>query len=363
MIASARWAALLAASVLVAATPAAAQQPVRGSSDVAYDEARKRFDEGKRLIREGKREGNPAKLEMAYVEFKEAYALYPHAKASLLNLVESEIVTGRLVEGMKHLRQFVREHGTPDEVSEYAKAFRQHWDSAFSATGHIEVDAPTGVRVLVDKEEIGFAPLPTPADVSPGHHTIEAIGPQSLRAEINAPAGAIVRTSLEPSAAASPPSSITASATSVPESATTPGPATPVPAPPSRGEADAQTFWTPTSTWSLVTGGAGLVALGVGVVFAVRNKNDAERADALSTQLGPAGCSAMVQGACGDLQRARDDQSTDFAAAVVFLGVGGAAAAIGAVLFFSPKRSHPRAAVLPMLWTQGGGVQLRGELF
>jgi hypothetical protein len=363
MIARARWAARLAVLVLVAAPPAAAQQPARGSPDAAYDEARKRFDEGKRLIREGKREGNAAKLEMAYVEFKEAYALYPHAKASLLNLVESEIATGRMVEAMKHLRQFVREHGTPEEVNEYAKAFRQHWDRAFTATGHVEVDAPPGVRVLVDREELGFAPLATAVDVSPGHHTIEAIGPQNLRAEINAPAGAIVRTSLEPTATESPGSSIGAATPSASTSATTEAPAISVSPPPSRDEDATQTFWTPASRWGLVAGGAGLVALGVGAVFAVRNKNDANAADALSMQLGPTGCSAMAQGACRDLQRARGDQSTDFAAAVVFLGVGGAAAAIGAVLLFSPKRSHPRAAVLPMLWTQGGGVQFRGELF
>jgi hypothetical protein len=212
MIASARRAAPFAAIVLVAATHAAAQQPARSPNDVAYDEARKRFDEGKRLIREGTREGNAAKLEMAYVEFKEAYALYPHAKASLLNLVESEILTGRQVDAMKRLREFVREHGTPDERSEYAKAFRQHWDNAFKATGHIDIDAPPGVRVLVDNEEVGFAPLAT-VDVSPGHHTIEGSGPQSLRAETNAPAGTIVRASLEPPPAA-PPASSTAVSTS-----------------------------------------------------------------------------------------------------------------------------------------------------
>jgi hypothetical protein len=362
MIASARWAALCAAIVLVDATPTAAQQPARSSND-AYGEARKRFDEGKRLIREGKREGNAAKLEMAYVEFKEAYVLYPHAKASLLNLVDSEIATDRLLDGMKHLRQFVREHGTPDEVSEYGKAFRQHWDSAFQATGHIEVEAPPSMRVLVDNEEIGFAPLATAVDVSPGHHTIEGIGPQSLRAETDAPAGAIVRASLEPPpATASPGSSMAASTPAGPPSVATP-PAASLPAPPSREEAHAQTFWTPMSKWGAVVGGAGLVALGVGAAFAVRNKNDAERADALSTRLGTDGCGATAAAMCGDLQSARRDQSADFVFASVFLGLGGAAVAAGAVLFLWPKRSPPKAAVLPMPWALGGGVQVVGELF
>jgi hypothetical protein len=356
---------LLGALTLCVTTRATAQQLTQSEGDsAAYEEARKRFDEGKRLIREGRRDNSPAKLEMAYVAFKEAHSLYPHARAAMLNLVESEVATGRVVDAMRHLRVFVREHGTP-EGSEYAKAFRQHWDKAYQATGHVEINAPLGMHIFVDKDEAGSAPLATAVDVAAGHHMVEGRGSQTLRTEVDAPAGAVSRLSFDAGPApepAAPPAAVGAAPIAPPVAPLPPPLPAPVPDPTVRDEASPKTFWTPTRTWGAVLGGAGLVAIGAGTVFAVQNKDDSDRANSLSAQLGPTGCASASASTCADLQSARSDQSRDFALAATFVGVGVAAVGTAAVLFLWPAGQHSAVAMSPMLWPHAGGLQVQGDL-
>jgi hypothetical protein len=358
---------LLGALALCATTRAAAQQLTQSEGDsAAYEEARKRFDEGKRLIREGRRDNSPTKLEMAYVAFKEAHSLYPHAKAAMLNLVETEVVTGRVVDAMRHLRVFVREHGTP-EGSEYAKAFRQHWDKAYQATGHVEISAPLGMHLFIDKDEAGSAPLATAVDVAAGHHMVEGRGPQTLRTEVDAPAGAVSRVSFDAGPSpepAVPPAPVATAPIAAPAAPRPPPLPAPLPDPPVRDETTPKTFWTPTRTWGVVLGGAGVVAIGAGTVFAMQNKDDADRANALSAQLGPTGCASASAPAstCADLQSARSDQSRDFALAATFVGVGVAAVGTAAVLFLWPAGQHSAVAISPMFSPHGGGLQVRGDL-
>lgn len=103
----------------------------------------------------------------------------------------------------------------------------------------------------------------------------------------------------------------------------------------------------------LVLGGAGLVGIGVGAVFAVVAKlklDDAKTA-----------CSPGTYPVCDD--RSRDavtsaNQSADGAAttSTVFFVAGGVALAGGAVLFFTAPRAAVRAYVTPRI----GGVALGG---
>ncbi|MGH7296532.1 MAG: hypothetical protein ACRELB_16460, partial [Polyangiaceae bacterium] len=194
------------ALILCLAPAVGAQTAVPASDDAAYKAAHDRFVVGARLLREGKREHNPAKLERAYLEFRQGNSVYSRSKAGLLDLVESELATNRMLDAMNHLREYARLHGAPDS-GEYKTNFQQQWDIAFQATGHVRVVAPATARIVLDgAQSAGVAPLADPVDVAPGHHRVEALGTaEPLRAEVDATTGVVVDALLAPHAVASLP--------------------------------------------------------------------------------------------------------------------------------------------------------------
>jgi len=339
--------ALAAAAVMFGPGPATAQAVPAQQSDSALEAASDRFEAGKRLFREGQREGNTSKLERAYFEFKAAYAIYP-GKGTLLNLIETELATGRSLDAMKHLREYERAHGLPDERSEYRAPFQAHWDAAFKATGHIEVQGPASMRVVVDGgDEAWFTPITQPIDVITGHHTLDATGAENLRTEVYAPAGTIVRASLTrapvPADEAAAPPITTAASESQPQATIS------------------RPFFTPRRAWGVTVGGVGALSLVAGGIFAVSANRDANRASALVTALGPSGCASVQGPSCSDLQSAHDEQARDHTLSLVFFGVGGAALLSGMALILWPE-SATKIALAPLVSVHGGGVWLGGQL-
>jgi hypothetical protein len=352
--ASALGAATVLTALLTASRPVTAQpEPPRTP---ALDAATERFEAGKRLFREGARARDPSKVERAYYEFKAAHAIYP-GRGTVLNLVEVELATGRALDAMKHVREYVRSFGVPEAHSEYARAFEAQRDAAYGATGHVEIVAPPSMRVTIDGQDQALVtPLGDAVDVTAGHHVVELVGVETLRREVDASAGNITVVAFAaPATRAAGPGPDAQPPREPMPAAVTALPATVLPA-------DEAPFWTPTRFWGAVVGTAGLISIGTGALFAVRANQDADRASSLASGLGPSGCAFAQPQACRDLQSARDNQSLDHTLNLVFVGVGAAAVVSGAAMMLWPEHSQRRTALVPALWARGGGLELRGEM-
>ena len=347
-------AALLTLASLSASRQAVAQpEPPKTP---ALEAATERFDAGKRLFREGAREHDPAKIERAYFEFKAAYAIYP-GRGTLLDLLETEVATGRALDAMRHVREYVRSFGVPEPHSEYGRAFEAQRDAAYAATGHVEIVGPPAMRVVVDGQDQALVtPLTDAIDVTAGHHVVDLVGGETLHREVDATAGSI--TVLAFGALATAGTSAGPDARPPGEPAPLAMPALPANVPP----VDQPPFWTPTRFWGAVVGTTGLISLGTGVIFAIRANQDADRASSLASSLGPSGCALAQPQPCRDLQTAHDDQSLDHALNLVFMGVGAAAIVSGAAMMLWPEGSQHRTALVPEIWAHGGGLGLRGEI-
>jgi len=336
-------------AALLAAASASGQAPAQ--SDPALQAVAKQFEEGKRLFREGTQQSDPVKLERAYFDFKAAYAVY-QGKGTLLNLVESELATNRTLDAMRHLREYVRANGTPEEHSEYRRSFQQAWNAALAGCGHLEIEAAPSLRIVLDgKDEAGVTPIADPIDVTPGHHVIESSGSEKLRAEVDAFAGSTEHVRLFASA---PPPAPAAAPTSAPE-------AIPPAAEQPRAPVDGSTFWTGRRVWGVGFAGAGAVSIGLGAFFAVQAQNSANRATSILGGLAPTACASSQSAQCQQLQSAHDDQSRDHTLNLVFVTVGVAAMVAGAALFLWPQSSPSKTAIVPVFAPQGAGLQLRGD--
>jgi hypothetical protein len=357
-------------SLLLLTVCPAARAQAEPSRTPALDAATERFESGKRLFREGTKEHDASKVERAYFEFKAAYAIYP-GRGTLLNLVETELATHRDLDAMRHIREYARSYGVPDEHSDYRRAFDKHSEAAFKATGHVEIVGPARMRVVIDgNDEALLTPLRDPVDLTAGHHVIELVGSATLRGEANASAGAVTRLafaqgepapapSLAPSPSpAPPPPTVPVAPVPVEPSPPPTLPRLPTDVPPPR----APSFWTPTHVWGAVVGVAGLASVGTGLVFAARANQDADRASSLVTGLGPSGCVGVQSQDCSNLQSAHDDQSRDHALNLVFVSVGAAAVVSGAALLLWPAHASGQAGLVPVISPYGGGLQFRGDL-
>ena len=103
-------------------------------------------------------------------------------------------------------------------------------------------------------------------------------------------------------------------------------------------------------TIGLVVGGAGVVGIGIGVVFGFVSKSTYDHAVASECGNNPNGCS---------LQGQQDGQTAHTQAAISTAGfiAGGALAVGGAVLFFTAPRGM---TITPTVGKEGAGLSLRG---
>ncbi|HEX8795232.1 MAG TPA: hypothetical protein VF765_29995 [Polyangiaceae bacterium] len=345
---------------LAGAATAAAQSSATGTAApaTARAAAQESYARGNRYFNQAEQKHDKSLYEAAYLQFTEAYAVYPNDKV-LWNLAASEVKTGRYVPALGHLRTYdAHQHVTAQPSGDRA-TYQMLYDEAYRATGHLAVDAPASARVRVDGADAGVAPLSGEIDVQPGAtHAIDALLPDgtSLHAQASPAAGDVAHVTLAaaPATAASPASTAPAIPAAAPVSPAASSEAPPPPRAPEEGGG----FFTTRNTLALGLGVLALGALGTAVGFQIVAGNDQGRANTLAGQI-PNTSNACGPGTtipqCGQFTDANDAAHREQTTATALFVVGGVAA-LGtlAVLVFWPSRGReaswlPAPAVSPSL--------------
>ncbi len=237
------------AAILVAATPARAD-------DVTTKEAQARFEEGLGRVKDGDFEG-------ARVSFAQAYAVLKKPDI-LWNLALAEQKSGHPVEAIGHFKQLQREARTDGDRANASK----HVTDLLVQTGHIEVAAVSGAQVSVDGSVVGVAPLADQVDVAAGKHHVESTSPQGAKsADVDAALGQVVHVSfLE-------------AAPTVEGKPQQPAATEAQPASPANPEATPSApFWGPRTITVISIGGLAVLAGAMGLGFGIASSNDSSRA-------------------------------------------------------------------------------------
>lgn len=115
----------------------------------------------------------------------------------------------------------------------------------------------------------------------------------------------------------------------------------------------------PTRVAALVAGGVGVASLGLGVYFLTKTQSTLRERDGICPS--SKDCAPGTNAHLAELtQQAINQQRAEIA----FLALGGAAVALGAGLWFLPKRARDEHAayLLPVVQPAGGGLVLGGRL-
>ena len=340
--------AVLASSAwLLASSPGFAQPsplpatPQGAAADTYY--------RGVRYFNKAEQTKDPQLYEAAYLQFVQSYAVYP-SDIVLWNLSVAEVMTHRYVDGLKHLRSYddhkhiLAQPNHPERV-----LLMGFLEQATRATGHIEIDAPSGARLQVDGAEIGWAPLAAPVDVTPGPHAVDAVLAvgKTLHAELTAPAGETKHVML--SEPASPAGSAVPSVGPAPSGSSSPSAQAP--------ESVARTPWPPPAG-TLVIGTVGVIAVGLGVGFAV---DSSSKNDSAAASRGTNPCAAPLSVACVTT-RAAISGSQSSAAVSTGLYVGGGVALGAAVLWWVlAPRKRETVNMVPSAGAHGAGFSFIGD--
>jgi hypothetical protein len=336
---------------LTAALVLATSSAAHAADDKATREAEARFTEGLARVK-------AKDFEAARLSFEQAYAVL-HRPLILWNLALSEEKTGHTLDALVHFRQVTRE-----AVSESDRTSAQkHVDALMAELSRIDVQAPAGTTFAVDGTALaGTAPLADPIDVTAGHHAVEAhmAAGVSKTSDVDAVAGQVVHVAFATDApvpvAASPAPPVVAPAVA---SAPAPEPASPDVA------TSANPFWTPRTVTAATLAGAGVVAAGFGVLFAVESINNKKTVEGFQSAhpsqsycLGPGAPSV-----CGTWNDAVNAQNRDahISDAIYFAAV---AFGVGAVVswFFWPKHGPGKSAwVAPAVGPGTAGVGAGGS--
>jgi hypothetical protein len=319
--------------------------------------------EATQLMKEGKELFGRAQFEYARQRYARACAL-ARTPPCISGLAITELRAGKSLDAYRHFQELTRDPqaaasipGVTVDVLPKMKA------EAYAQIGHIDVEANDGVQVRLDGAIVGIAPLPDSLDVDAGDHTIDAERAREHgQITIHAIAGQIVHARFT-----FDPPDLTAGVPLV--SATAPAPA-PVMTPSFMTIAPVRTESPPSRTskhaWGAVIGGVGVVALGVGGLFAIAGRNATDRANGLRSNILAADhsgnlCSgAQAPASCSELEDAYSEQSRDRALSLVFFAVGGASLLAGTAVFLWPDaQPSERMAIVPVVDLYGGGFQLR----
>jgi hypothetical protein len=334
-----RWGIVLGA--LAAAAPAWAD-------DTAQRDAQARFEEGVARLRSNNLAG-------ALLSFQQAYAV-AHKPVIVWNLALTEEKTNRPLDALAHFKEFVRLTPSTDPDRPNAQS---HIDALNAATGHIDVEAPTGAGLTMDgTQSLGPAPLADRVDVQPGHHELQArFGNVVKTITVDAVAGQTSRADFSAIDPGAPP----AGAAAVPSGGDVPPP--PVETPPPAPE---QSTAPASSTARLVTvvalGGAAVLASGAGLAFGIASSNEASSATALRQQLPT--CAGISSPDCQRLASDVAAQQNDHVISTAMWIVGGvlAVGAVGAYVLW-PRRvvvGTVSASVVPVLGAGSAGLVATG---
>lgn len=135
-------------------------------------EATKAFRQGLRAYDVAESKHDKAMYEAAYKAFAQAYVLVP-SNPHLWNLALSEIDTGRLMQGLSHLRVYdAHQHVLGQLGHPKLKTLSDYLGRARAGLGHLQVDGAAGIAVTLDGKPIGTMPLAN-QDLEPGSHVVE----------------------------------------------------------------------------------------------------------------------------------------------------------------------------------------------
>ncbi|HQB47000.1 MAG TPA: hypothetical protein PLV85_25515, partial [Polyangiaceae bacterium] len=253
----------------------ALSMPVHGSipnamaqtADTAFtDSARQRFQEGVRLFDQGK-------FEEARAAFLQAYALKQHP-AVLLNLAQSELHSDHPVEAARHFSEFLRDN--PNVEAEERAAAEQGLAAARTKTARLDIKANLdGVDVFVDGTLIGRTPLFDDVDVAPGSRTVElrAGGKPPQSKTVDAPIGQVRTVMFSFDLSATPPVGAPETESSEPPEST-------------KQEGRMPFFdWLISDQVAWASGGATVLGLGTGILFAIFSHSASNDADSIAGQI------------------------------------------------------------------------------
>jgi hypothetical protein len=354
---------IVLACFLVLAQTAQATGAVAQAPDANTIAARARFKEGVAFYDKGD-------FENARAAFLKAYALRRHP-GLLLNLGQSCLRAGRVLEAEGHLALFLRDakEATPEQRAEAQKALT----AARAKLGSIEFDAPEGTLIALDGDPLGKAPQ-EPKRVLPGAHVVR-FTPASGVAEtrnVSVLAGQSVKTEIAAPIVVPPP-------VPVPVAAVAPEAPAPVETPPPPKKPGA---WAPPENFApiYVAGGVAVVGLATSVLFGVVFRNQAQsaaedvagqiRSHAATDGRNSSGICASPPAnyvsACKTLADNNSAADTDALVGNIALAVSVAALAGGTVYYFAATKKGARTAagfpwLTPTVSSHGGGVTLSGR--
>lgn len=339
---------LVAFSVSLMA-PAARSQPASAPkhSPSEIKEGMALFNQGNKLIDKGDYEG-------ARTLFLAASA-FLSSPENLYNLGYCEVRSGHFVEGVNHLRQFLR---GPFVTSKDRSTVTEHiLPLAVPHVAQLQIATKTGAAVAIDENAVGVAPLSDPIALVPGKHHVTA----SLNG---------VASSLDVEVAEG--QTLTMSLPDIGTPATEPAATT---APPPRLEPVRQdsTLDEPHAAMSggLTTGrkvaiGIGVVAVGVagvGIGFGVSANNAGSNAASLRAGSLDTSCAGVSSTRCANLQSASSTAQSDAPVATGLFITGGvlAAGALAVWLLSPPRDTRSGLLFVPALDRTGAGLRLIGE--
>ncbi len=315
----------------------------RGADPAQVQEGHALFDEGVQLM-------DRKDYEHARVKFLAANSLVK-SSTNLWNLGYCEVRSGHYVEGVRHLRQYIRNPAAePDDVK-FANS--DLLPQALAKIGQLQIDAHEGVVVTLDgKDALGTGPFLDPIAVAAGPHHVEArLGAQHVEQDVQVGVGQVVAVRVLPAADAAPPATATAT---VPIAALDLTPSEPPPA---------AVGLTTGRKVAIGLGVAAVAVAGVGIGFGVAANSSSNNADSLSSGNADNSCTGASTPRCTSLQSASSAARSEEIAATG-LYIGGGALAIGALVawFLSPPRSaRTGLVVVPILDRAGTGVSLAGH--
>lgn len=334
-------------AVFAAAAPA-------GADDTAQRDAQARFEEGLGRVRADNLAG-------ALVSFQQAYAVM-HKPAVVWNLALVEEKTSHPVDALAHFREYLRvaPEADPDRVRA-----QKHIDGLNAATGHIDVAAPTGAAITVDRTQaLGATPLADPIDVAPGHHDVEArLGTVVKSVGIDALAGQTMHADFRGMDAAGGAAGAPGATAPQADGAGAP-PAGEAPPPPDAVPAQGTTLLTPRVIVAASLAGAAVVSLGTGVFMAVQSSNNASTATGYRNQNASDTCTLNPgTPTCTKWHDAVSAQNRDAVLSDVFYVAAGvfAAASVATFVLWPKAQDGTSAAKSVTMWlvpavTPGGAA-------
>lgn len=305
--------------------------------DAAAAEAKQRFDEGLKLVDTGRHEE-------ARLKFQQAAAVLK-APAVLFNLARAEQLTGHDYEALEHFKAFLRASENDPKITdaERTKA-RQNIAALATKVGQIDVAAPPSARISIDGKPLD-APGTGPIAVLPGRHVVEATFEGRARSvTVDCAVGEITKAKLEFEAAAAPLA----------------GGTEPQPAAPSEH---------PQTRWIVggAIGGAGVIALGLGIGFGLSSQGSRSDAEELRRRFQGL-CATPELPECARYDDERSSaQSAATASTIAYVASGVLVAGAVATVLLWPRSKEPSArgaaarALTPWMSREGAGAALAGS--